>query len=136
MALAGGTAIRVPLKTGHYYQENGIHTKDGHCRPFDANATGTIFGSGGGVILLKKLKNALNDNDYIHALIKGSAINNDGRTKVDYTAPSVDAQAHVIMEAQANAGVKADQIQYIEAHGTGTYLGDPIEIAALTKAFR
>ena len=136
LALAGATAIRVPLKTGHYYQENGIHTKDGHCRPFDANATGTIFGSGGGVILLKKLKNALNDNDNIHALIKGSAINNDGRTKVDYTAPSVDAQAHVIMEAQANAGVKADQIQYIEAHGTGTYLGDPIEIAALTKAFR
>jgi len=136
LALAGATAIRVPLKTGHYYQESGILTRDGHCRPFDANATGTIFGSGGGVILLKKLKNALNDNDNIHALIKGSAINNDGRSKVDYTAPSVDGQANVIIEAQANAGVKADQIQYVEAHGTGTYLGDPIEVAALTKAFR
>jgi len=135
MVLAGGTAIRVPLKTGHYFQENGILTKDGHCRPFDANATGTIFGSGGGVILLKKLKNALNDKDNIHALIKGTAINNDGRSKVDYTAPSVDGQADVIIEAQANAGVKADQIQYLEAHGTGTFLGDPIEIAALTKAF-
>ncbi|MBT8392899.1 MAG: SDR family NAD(P)-dependent oxidoreductase [Ignavibacteria bacterium] len=136
MALAGATAIRVPLNTGHYYQESGIHTRDGHCRPFDANASGTIFGSGGGVVLLKKLKNALNDKDNIYALIKGSAINNDGRTKVDYTAPSVEAQAHVIIEAQANAGVKADQIQYVEAHGTGTFLGDPIEITALTKAFR
>ncbi|OKH10780.1 polyketide synthase, partial [Fischerella major NIES-592] len=136
MALAGGVAISVPQKSGYLYQEDGILSPDGHCRAFDAKAQGTIFGSGLGIVVLKRFKDAVNDGDYIHAIIKGSAINNDGSLKVSYTAPSVDGQAEVIVEALANAGVKADDISYIETHGTGTPTGDPVEIAALTKAFR
>ncbi len=136
IALAGGVAIKVPQKSGYLYQEDGILSPDGHCRAFDAKAQGTIFGSGVGIVVLKRLKDAIADRDYIHAVIKGSAINNDGSLKVSYTAPSVDGQAEVIVEALANAGIDAGDISYIETHGTGTPTGDPVEIAALTKAFR
>ena len=136
MALAGGVSIRVPQKSGYLYREDGILSPDGHCRAFDAKAQGTIFGSGLGIVLLKRLKDAVADRDCIHAVIKGSAINNDGSLKVSYAAPSVDGQAEVIVEALANAGIDADDISYVEAHGTGTTAGDPVEIAALTKAFR
>ncbi|MEM6404747.1 MAG: type I polyketide synthase, partial [Cyanobacteria bacterium P01_D01_bin.116] len=135
IALAGGVTIIVPQKSGYFYEEYGILSPDGHCRAFDAQAQGTIFGSGLGIVVLKRLKDAIADNDYIHAVIKGSAINNDGSLKVSYTAPSVNGQAEVIVEALANAGIDADDISYIETHGTGTATGDPIEIAALTKAF-
>jgi len=136
MALAGAVAIQVPQKSGYFYQEDGILSPDGHCRAFDAKAQGTIFGNGLGIVLLKRLKDAIADRDYIHAVIKGSAINNDGSLKVSYGAPSVDGQAEAIVEALANAGINADDISYIETHGTGTATGDPVEIAALTKAFR
>ncbi|MBD2344915.1 type I polyketide synthase [Anabaena subtropica] len=136
IALAGGVTIIVPQKSGYFYEEDGILSPDGHCRAFDAKAQGTIFGSGLGIVVLKRLKDAIADGDYIHAVIKGSAINNDGSLKVSYTAPSVNGQAEVIVEALANAGIDADEISYIETHGTGTPAGDPIEIAALTKAFR
>jgi len=136
MALAGGVTIRLPQKTGYFYQQGNIFSPDGHCRAFDAKAQGTVFGSGVAVVLLKRLSDAIADGDCIHAVVKGTAINNDGRSKVDYTAPSVDGQSQVIIEALANARVEADSISYLEAHGTGTALGDPIEIAALTKAYR
>ncbi|MBV9790209.1 MAG: acyltransferase domain-containing protein, partial [Chloroflexi bacterium] len=135
LALAGGVSLRVP-QTGYLYQEEGIRSPDGHCRAFDASAQGTIFGSGVGVVVLKRLSDALTDGDTIHAVIKGAAINNDGAGKIGYTAPSVDGQAQVIAEALAVAGVDPATIDYVEAHGTGTALGDPIEIAALTEAFR
>ena len=135
MALAGGVAIRVPQKTGYFSQE-GFTSPDGHCRAFDARAQGTVFGNGVGIVVLKRLADALADGDCIHAVIKGSAINNDGSLKVGYTAPSVDGQARVIAEALAVSGIDAETVTYIEAHGTGTPLGDPIEIAALTQAFR
>lgn len=136
MALAGGVSIRVPHKAGYFYQEGNIFSPDGHCRAFDAKAQGTIFGSGVGIVVLKRLVDAIADGDCIHAVIKGSAINNDGSSKVAYTAPSVTSQSEVIVEALANSGIEADTITYIEAHGTGTALGDPIEVAALTNAFR
>ena len=136
MALAGGVSIAVPQQRGYLYTEGGITSPDGHCRPFDADAKGTIFGSGAGVVVLKRLEDALRDGDRIRAVIRGSAVNNDGSAKVGFTAPSVDGQAGVIAEALAIAGVSADTIQYVEAHGTATGLGDPIEIAALTQAFR
>ncbi|MEG4005591.1 beta-ketoacyl synthase N-terminal-like domain-containing protein [Microcoleus sp. Pol11C1] len=136
IALAGGVSIQVPQKTGYRYQEGGINSPDGHCRAFDVNAQGTIFGSGLGIVVLKRLEDAVADGDCIHAVIKGSAINNDGSLKVGYTAPSVEGQREVILEALALAGVESETISYIEAHGTGTSLGDPIEIAALTQAFR
>jgi phthiocerol/phenolphthiocerol synthesis type-I polyketide synthase E len=136
MVLAGGVSVRVPHKAGYIYRQGGIPSPDGHCRAFDAKAEGTVLGSGVGVVLLKRLSDAIADGDCIYAVIKGSAINNDGSAKVGYTAPSVDGQSKVIAEALANAGVDADTISYVEAHGTGTALGDPIEIAALTRAFR
>ncbi|MDY7007683.1 MAG: type I polyketide synthase [Cyanobacteriota bacterium] len=136
MALAGGASIHLPQKSGYLYQEGMIASPDGHCRTFDAKAKGTNGGDGVGIVLLKRLNNAIADGDEIHAIIKGSAINNDGSLKVGYTAPSMEGQAEVISEAQAIAGVDAETISYIEAHGTGTELGDPVEIAALTKAFR
>ena len=136
MALAGGVGIQVPQKQGYLYQEGGIASPDGHCRAFDARAQGTVSGSGVGIVLLKRLEDALADGDRIRAIIRGSAINNDGSAKVGYTAPSVEGQAEVIAEAQAAAGIEPDTINYIEAHGTGTALGDPIEIAALTRVFR
>ncbi len=136
MALAGGVSLRVPQKTGYLYEEGLIFSPDGHCRAFDAQAQGTIFGNGAGVVVLKRLADAIADRDYIYALIKGSAINNDGSLKVGYTAPSIDGQSAVISEAQAIARIDPETITYIEAHGTGTSLGDPVEIAALTQAFR
>jgi amino acid adenylation domain-containing protein len=135
MALAGGASVRFPQRAGYLYQEGGIRSPDGHCRPFDASAAGTVSGSGVGVVLLKPLAAALRDRDHIYAVIKGSAVNNDGALKVGYTAPSVAGQAAVIAEAQAVAGVTPETISYVEAHGTGTPLGDPIEVAALTQAF-
>lgn len=136
MALAGGVSIRVPQKTGHLYQRGSIMSPDGHCRAFDARAEGAVSGDGLAVVFLKRLEDALADGDCIHAVIKGTASNNDGSMKAGFTAPSVSGQASVIAEAQAMAGVDAASISYVETHGTGTALGDPIEIAALTKAFR
>jgi acyl transferase domain-containing protein/acyl carrier protein len=136
IALAGGVVITLPHKAGYLYQEGSILSPDGHCRAFDAKAQGTLTGNGVGIVVLKLLKNAIADGDYIHAVIKSSAINNDGSFKVGYTAPSVDGQAKVIAEALSISGVNPETISYIETHGTGTNLGDPIEIAALTKCFR
>lgn len=136
MALAGGAFIKVPQVAGYLHQEGSQQSSDGHCRAFDASAKGMVGGSGAAVIVLKRLTDALRDSDCIRAVIRGSAINNDGAEKIGFTAPSVEGQATAIAEAQAMAGVNADDITYIEAHGTGTILGDPIEIAALTKAFR
>ena len=136
MALAGGVAIRPPQKTGYLYQEGGILSPDGHCRAFDREAGGTVAGNGAGILVLRRLADALADGDHIHAVIKGSAINNDGSLKAGYTAPSVRGQADVISTAHAAAGVSAESISYVEAHGTGTALGDPIEVEALTQAFR
>ncbi|MCP4661792.1 MAG: SDR family NAD(P)-dependent oxidoreductase [bacterium] len=135
LALAGGVAITVPQKTGYLYQDGGIASPDGHCRAFDAKARGTVGGNGAGIVVLKRLEEALADGDVVHAVVRGSAINNDGSAKVGYTAPSVDGQAAVIEEALAAAGVPPETISYVETHGTGTRLGDPIEIAALTEAF-
>jgi acyl transferase domain-containing protein/thioesterase domain-containing protein len=136
IALAGGVSVGVPQKSGHWYQEGMINSPDGHCRAFDAKAKGTVDGNGVGIVVLKKLEQAIADGDHIHAVIKGSAINNDGALKMGYTAPSIEGQAAVISEAQAVADIEAETISYIETHGTGTELGDPIEIAALTRAFR
>ena len=136
IALAGGVTVKVPQKAGYFYQEGGLASPDGHCRAFDAKAAGTIFGSGVGVVALKLLSEALKDGDHIHAVVKASAINNDGSAKVSYTAPSVEGQSQVIAAAQAMAGFEPETIRYIETHGTGTSLGDPIEVTALTKVFR
>jgi acyl transferase domain-containing protein/acyl carrier protein len=135
MALAGGIAVNVPQKTGYLYHPGSIMSPDGHCRAFDAKAHGTIFGSGVGIVVLKRLADALADGDHIHAIIKGTACNNDGATKASFAAPGVNGQAAVIADALANGGVEPETISYVEAHGTGTQLGDPIEIRALTKAF-
>lgn len=136
MALAGGVSATFPQKRGHIYQEGSMGSRDGHCRTFDADASGTVFGHGVGVVLLKRLEDAIADRDPIRAILRGFAINNDGGAKVGYMAPGVDGQASVIAAAQAMAGVSPDEITYVEAHGTATPLGDPIEIAALTQAFR
>ncbi|MES9782255.1 beta-ketoacyl synthase N-terminal-like domain-containing protein [Bacillus thuringiensis] len=136
MALAGGVSVSFPHKRGYLYHKGMILSPDGHCKPFDADAEGTVEGTGAGVVLLKRLEDAVNDNDRIYAVIRGSAINNDGAEKVGYTAPSVNQQAAVIREAMDIAGVDSSEISYVETHGTGTPLGDPIEIAALIKAFR
>lgn len=136
MALAGGVSISVPQTVGYLYQEGGIASPDGHCRTFDVKAQGTVGGSGVGVVVLKRVNDALADGDRIVALIKGSAVNNDGAKKVGYTAPRIEGQAKVIMAAQALAAVDPRSIGYVEAHGTATPMGDPIEIAALTHAFR
>ena len=135
LALAGGGSITFPHKEGYFYQEEGILSPDGHCRAFDADARGTVGGEGAALVVLKRLVDALADGDTIHAVIKGSAVNNDGSVKIGYTAPSVNGQAEVISDALAMAGVNAESISYIETHGTGTSLGDPIEVAALTQAF-
>lgn len=135
MALAGAASILVPQKSGYLYQEDMVFSPDGHCRVFDARAQGTVFGSGVGVVLLKLLRAALVDGDAVHAVIKGTAINNDGARKVGYTAPSVEGQSAVIAEALAMADVDPETVTYVEAHGTGTALGDPIEVTALTRAF-
>lgn len=136
LALAGGVSIMFPQRTGYMFEEGMIFSPDGHCRPFDIDARGTRGGAGAGIVVLKRLKDALADRDTIHAVIRGAAINNDGAGKVGYTAPSIDGQVEAIATAQALAGIDPRTISYIEAHGTGTQLGDPIEIAALTKVFR
>ncbi|HZX27069.1 MAG TPA: condensation domain-containing protein, partial [Telluria sp.] len=135
MALAGGVAINVLNMDGYQHTEGSIFSRDGHCRPFDADASGTVAGNGAGIVVLKPLARALEDGDTIHAVIRGSAINNDGSDKIGFTAPSVAGQAAAIAEAHAVAGVTGEDISYIEAHGTGTKLGDPIEIQALQQAF-
>ncbi len=136
MALAGGVTIELPQNRGYLYKENEILSPDGECHAFDHRAQGTVFGSGAGVVVLRRLEDAIADGDHIWSVIKGSAVNNDGAAKAGYLAPSVTGQAEAIAEAQAMAGVTAETIDYVECHGTGTYLGDPIEVAALTQAFR
>ena len=136
MAMAGGVTIEIPHGLGYVYREGEILSRDGHCRSFDAASSGTIFGSGLGIVVLRRLADAIRDGDFIHAIIRGTAINNDGARKVSYLAPSVAGQADAISEALTVADVEADSISYIETHGTGTTVGDPIEIAALTRAFR
>ncbi|MCY9517875.1 type I polyketide synthase [Paenibacillus apiarius] len=135
LALAGGASLRIPQWEGYMHQAGGIFSPDGHCRAFDAEAKGTIFGSGAGIVALKRLEDALADRDHIYALIKGSAANNDGASKVGYTAPSIEGQRRVVAEALMMAEADPRTLGYIEAHGTGTALGDPIEIAALQEAF-
>ncbi|MEO1074364.1 MAG: SDR family NAD(P)-dependent oxidoreductase [Bacteroidota bacterium] len=135
LALAGGVNLSYPAEQGYTARE-GVFSADGHCRAFDAKAQGTVSGSGVGVLVLKRLEDALSDGDTIRAVIRGSAINNDGRRKAGYTAPSVDGQIEVIALAHALAGVDASEVSYVEAHGTGTPLGDPIEVEALTQVFR
>ena len=136
MALAGGASVKCPQKRGYLYQEGFILSPDGHCRAFDARAQGTVFSNGVGVVVLKRLADARADRDHVYAVVRGSAINNDGSAKVSFAAPSVDGQAEVIAMAQAVAGVEPGSISYVETHGTGTALGDPIEIAGLTQSFR
>jgi amino acid adenylation domain-containing protein len=135
MAIAGAAKIAVPQAVGYRPREGDILSSTGQCRPFDEQASGTIHGSGGGVIILKRLVDAIEDKDQIHAVIRGSAINNDGNAKIGYTAPGMQGQTDVIIQAMASAGVKPSNIDYIEAHGTGTNLGDPIEVLALKQAF-
>ncbi len=134
LALAGGVSVKVPHRAGYPFQEGGISSPDGRCRPFDAQAQGTVPGSGCGVVVLKRLEDAAGDD--VIAIIRGAAVNNDGSGKVGFTAPAREGQAQVIALAQAAAGVAPDTIGFIEAHGTATPLGDPIEIAALTRVFR
>ena len=136
LALAGGVTVRLPAGVGYLYEKRGVQSPDGHCRPFDAAAQGTVFGSGAGVVVLKRLADALADGDIVDAVIRGSAINNDGSLKAGFTAPSEDGQADVVAEALAVAGVEPATIGYVEAHGTATPIGDPIEVAALARAFR
>jgi acyl transferase domain-containing protein len=136
LALAGGASLKVPQQSGYMALEGGIQSPDGHCRSFDAAAQGTVFGSGLGVVVLKRLTDALAAGDVIHAVIKGSAINNDGGVKIGYSAPGPEGQYQVIRAAQLAAEVDPETITYVEAHGTATAIGDPIEVAALTRAFR
>ena len=135
-ALTGAVSVRVPHRAGYFCDGGGIVSADGHVRAFDASANGTVFGSGGGMLVLKRRDDAERDGDTVYAVIKGSAVNNDGAGKAGYTAPGVDSQADAVMEALANAGVEADTVSYVEAHGSGTPLGDAVEMRALTKAFR
>jgi acyl transferase domain-containing protein/glutamate-1-semialdehyde aminotransferase len=136
LAVAGGISMTTPQNSGYLAQEGGMLSGDGHCRPFDANCQGTMFNSGAGLVVLKRVEEAIADGDRIYAVIRGVGVNNDGADKVSFTAPSVDGQAQAISMAQAYAEFHPESISYIEAHGTATRLGDPIEIAALTQAFR
>jgi acyl transferase domain-containing protein/surfactin synthase thioesterase subunit/acyl carrier protein len=136
MALAGAATVRVPQHAGYLSQKGGILSPDGHCRAFDADAAGTVFGSGVGAVLLKDAAAALADGDHVYAVIRGSAINNDGADKVSYTASSVAGQARAMVEAMSVADISPDHIGYVECHGTGTIVGDPLEVDALTRAFR
>lgn len=135
VALAGGISIAGSEPRGHVFQPGGILSQDGVCRPFDASATGTIFTDGGGVLVLKRLSDAEKAGDNIWAVIRGVGINNDGADKMSFTAPSLEGQVQAILAAQRDAGVKASEIEYVEAHGTATPVGDPIEVAALKRAF-
>ena len=136
MALAGAATLRFPQKRGYLYEDGGMMSPDGSCKTFDARANGTIFGNGVAAILLKRLDDAVADGDEIYAVIRGWGLNNDGDRKPGYTAPSIDGQVEAVAKAQAMAGIEGDTITYIEAHGTGTSLGDPIEIDALSQVFR
>jgi amino acid adenylation domain-containing protein len=136
LALAGAVSINVNLLAGYLAPEGGVFAREGRCRAFDAGAQGILFGQGGGIVVLKRLADALADGDTVRAVIRGSAVNNDGNLKVGYTAPSVEGQAEVLTEAWAAAGIDPDTLSYIEAHGTGTRVGDPIEVQALARAFR
>jgi len=135
VALAGGAAVRLPQGWGYVYETGGIQSPDGHCRAFDAEASGTVFGSGVGVVVLKRLSDAIEQGDTIHAVVLGGAVNNDGARKVGYAAPSVDGQIEVLYDAYHLADVSPASIGYVEAHGTGTAIGDPIELAALDEVF-
>lgn len=135
-ALAGGVEVELPYRAGHMWSEGNIYTKDGHIRPFDAEASGTMFGTGVGVVVLKRLGDALADGDHIYAVLRGSAVNNDGGNRAGFTAPGIEGQAQLITEALAVAQVHSDTIGFVEAHATGTLVGDPIEVAGLTRAFR
>lgn len=137
MALAGAVNVRAPYTRGHVWAENSIYSRDGHVRPFDADATGTTFGYGAGTVVLKRLEDAIADRDTIHAVVIGSAVNNDGAKRSSFSAPSAVGQADVIRQAlRAAGGISPDSIGYVEAHGTGTTVGDPVEVAALTTAYR
>ena len=135
IAIVGGVSVIVPQNQGYFYETAGICSSDGHCRAFDKTATGTIFGSGVGVVVLKRMEDALADRNQIYAIIKSTAMNNDGNNKVSYTAPSVEGQANVIHDALALSNINNHDIDYIETHGTGTKLGDSIEFSALQKVF-
>ena len=135
MALAGAASIDVPHGWGYVHAEGGIMSPDGHCRAFDASSAGTLWGSGGGVVVLKRLSDALTDGDAIRAVVLSNAINNDGANKVGFTAPSAAGQTAVIAQALGIGGVDPRSVSYVEAHGTGTALGDPVEVAALSAAF-
>jgi amino acid adenylation domain-containing protein len=136
MALAGGISITTPQNRGYLYQEGGMLSPDGRCRPFDANGNGTLFNNGAGIVVLKRVEDALENGDRIYAVIRGVGMNNDGADKVSFTAPSVNGQMNAILQAQLSAGIDPETIDYIETHGTATHLGDPIELEALTQAFR
>ncbi len=136
VALAGGASVTVPQKSGHLYSEGAMFSPDGHCRPFDSRAAGTMFSDGAAMVALKRLSDAERDGDRIYSVIRGAAINNDGGNKMSFTAPSVEGQADVIATALSMADVSPDTVSYVEAHGTGTPLGDPVEVAALTDVFR
>lgn len=136
MMLVGGSVVRVPQVEGYLAEKRNLYSLDGHCRPFDSLGQGTIFGSGVGAVLLKPLEKAVADRDHIFAVIKGTAANNDGSAKISYTAPSLGQQSQAVMDALRLAGVSADSVGYVECHSTGTIVGDPLEIQALTMAFR
>jgi len=136
IALAGGVTVNVPTRSGYLYRHGMILSPDGRCRAFDAEAQGTVIGNGAGLVVLRRLEDALDSGDHIEAVIRGSAVNNDGAAKIGFTAPGVEGQAQVIAQALAMAETDPETVSYVEAHGTGTRLGDPIEIAALTRAFR
>ena len=136
MAIAGSASLQLPEQTGYIYKEGMILSKDGHCRVFDEKASGTVFGSGIGTVLLKRLSDAQRDKDNIKAVVKGYALNNDGNRKISYTAPSVEGQAECIKQAFNQTNIGSDEIDYIECHGTGTKLGDPIEVKALSEVFK
>lgn len=135
VAVAGGASIIFPQRQGHVYHQGGVYSKDGHCRPFSSDASGTVGGSGVGVVVLKRLEDAMRDNDDVYCVISGSACVNDGKRKIGYTAPSVAGQVETILAALAAADAEPSRFAYVEAHGTGTPLGDPIEVKALTEAF-
>ena len=136
LALAGGVSVSAPLASGHLWQEGGVASRDGHCRAFDAAASGCVAGNGAGVVVLERLADAVAAGHAVLAVVRGVAVNNDGAAKAGFTAPSIAGQAEAIATAQALAGVAPESIGYVETHGTGTVLGDPIELAALTRAFR
>ena len=136
MALAGGVKLQLPMKGGYLYIPGEVMSPDGHCRPFDKDGMGTVSGNGVGMVVLKRLEDAINDHDHIIAVVKGVAINNDGKDKIGYTAPSIKGEENAVQEALLIGEVDPDSVTYLETHGTGTPLGDPIEIQALTEAYR